>query len=74
MRDAVKAKPRSVDMTWWQLGSMEDSRQKATQSDLLDLDQVVKKMKLMESVTRERSSLPVGCLQSCAAQRVGHWP
>lgn len=55
-------------MTWWQLGSTEDSRQKATQSDLLDLDQVVKKMKLMESVTRERSSLPVGCLQSCAAQ------
>lgn len=53
---------------------MEDSRQKATQSDLFRLDQVVKRMELIESVTRGRSSLPIGCLQSCTAQSVGHWP
>lgn len=34
IREAFKAKPESVDVTWQQLGAMEGSRQKATQSDL----------------------------------------
>lgn len=32
--ETFKAKPESASVTWQQLGAMEGSRQKATQSDL----------------------------------------
>lgn len=49
MGEASKAKPGNVGMTWQQLGAMEASRQKATQSDLcLSWTKLPKRVELID--------------------------
>lgn len=49
MGEASKAKPGSVGVTWQQLGAMEASRQKTTQSDLcLSWTKLPKRVELID--------------------------